>query len=381
MPLKKKKKKKSITKRLLISVVAVIMVFVLLFIAANTFAGIPLSNASDAFTALPLRGGSFPYKAESSSVVRIASMGNGIAVLKSDSLEILDKSGDVLQSIKHNYSKPSLEIRNGRAVLFDRGGTRYMMLSKTKVLVEEKQTKEVILDASVSSTGRYAVAVSASDPKSILSVYGVSSDEIFRFKCVSEYITDIDFSSSGKQLAVTVTGVEGATPYSKVLCFDVKKDEPLSETEISDEMLFSVVRSGSSVTVTGSLGIRSYKNGTEIMTEKAFGGDVLQNFCKAENGRSSMILQTYGNERAVKLLITNKKGEIKSEVDFNEEIKAVSRSNSHTCLLTDSSVLTYNNSGTLVNTVELKEAVRDICISGRTLYLQYRDRIERCSAL
>ncbi|MBQ3150528.1 MAG: hypothetical protein IJB86_04715 [Clostridia bacterium] len=380
MAAKKRKKSNSLQKKLAISATAIVIIFSLLFVAARTFGKVTLSSATDAFEELTATVGSFPYDVQSNSVEDIVPFGGGVAVLKTDTLDVLSSSGKLLQSVRHNYPSPAIDINGGRAILFDRGGTRYTVLSRTRILKEETNAENKILDAKMSQSGKFAIAVTSVSVNSILSVYDTSFKEIFRWKGVSEYITDMSFSDNVKKIAVTATGVNNANPYSKLTIFDFKKPEPLAETVFDSMMLFSVNMSGSVTTVMSDSYMCSLKNGTEIIRETQFKGDIMKSFCIDEKGKSSVVFLPYGNERAAKLRVADKKGELDFEINLDMKTDGVARSSSYTCVLTDTRILTYNNSGTRVNELTLSEAVRDICVSGRTLYVLYSDRIEKYSA-
>ena len=241
MAAKKRKKSNSLQKKLAISATAIVIIFSLLFVAARTFGKVTLSSATDAFEELTATVGSFPYDVQSNSVEDIVPFGGGVAVLKTDTLDVLSSSGKLLQSVRHNYPSPAIDINGGRAILFDRGGTRYTVLSRTRILKEETNAENKILDAKMSQSGKFAIAVTSVSVNSILSVYDTSFKEIFRWKGVSEYITDMSFSDNVKKIAVTATGVNNANPYSKLTIFDFKKPEPLAETVFDSMMLFQSI--------------------------------------------------------------------------------------------------------------------------------------------
>ena len=374
------KKKKSLLPRIIFTVLFVIAVFVMLFFATKIFGEVPLSKATDAFTELRTKAGEFPYTVDADTVEDVISFGSGVALLKKDSVDVLSKSGKLLLTVKHKYVNASLEVRNGRAILFDRGGSRYTVLSRTAVLMPEKQIDGTILDASVSPDGKHALAVSTGNAKSVFTVFDTSFDEYFKWKCVSEYITDIDFTGNGNKVALSLTGVKNAAPYSKVTVFDLDEEDPVMTADFDGTMLFSVSARRSSVIAVSNDYIGTVTKDGERLNEKAFGGNTMKNFCFEENGRSASLLMSYGNERAVKLYTTKKNGKADFEVDINEKTLSVSRSKYYTCVLTEDKVLTYNNSGKLINELTLSESVRDICVSGRNLFLLYPDRTEKCSA-
>lgn len=360
-------------RRILIGVLAALIVlFGGLFAAARTFGRIPLSNLSDVFTAFSAKGdGAFPYTVDAGSVVRMVPVGSGVGVLRSDRFEILTRSGAPLQMIPHTYTSPAADVCGGRVLLFDRGGTRYMLLSKTAVL-RSGETDKPILTASLAEDGRIAIAVSSENTKSILTVYKANGKSAFQFKCVSEYITDAAFTRKG--IALTLVGAKNASAYSRLLTLRFDKTEPVTDFTYDGTSLFFVQSNGSTVTACSSTLLASMHRKAQ-QPDVPFGSDTLQFFSADESGKMTLALLTYGNEHASKLQGFSAKGETTFEAECGEKLKDMSRSGVYTSVLTDEAVLTYNNSGSCVGTLTLTQAARNICLNDRTVFVLFNDHI------
>ena len=357
--------------------VLVAAVCITLFAAARTFGRIPLSNLADVFISFTVKdGGSFPYTVDSESVVRMAQVGSGIAVLRTDKLDILTHQGAVLQSVQHTYKMPAVDVRQGRMLLFDRGGTRYTMLSKTQTLLSGDAERE-ILTAALADDGHFAIATTGKGAKSLLTVYKSSGEAIFQYKCVSEYITDIAFMRGG--VALTVAGVQNAEPYSRLLILNMKKGESVSDTHCADVSLFHVHADGRTAVACSSATLTRV-HWDKKLDDTTFGSDTMQFFCPQEDGRATLVLLTYGNEHDSKLRGLQKNGETAFETECGERILAASRSGGYTAVLTDSEVRTFNNSGAQIGTITLTRAAKDVCLAERSAYVLFHDRIERFPA-
>jgi hypothetical protein len=379
--------KKTLRRILLILLAALVVIFGSLYVVSRTFGRVPLSNLADVFTAFSVKGGgSFPYVTDAGNVVRMVQIGGGVGVLRTDRFDILTRSGATLQSVPHTYTSPAVDVCGGRALLYDRGGTRYMLLSKTGVLctdeIEQKQKDDPekknrrILTAALAEDGRIAIAVSSENTKSILTVYKANGSEFsgfFQYKCVSEYITDIAFTQNG--VALTVVGAKNASAYSRLISLRFNKTEPLADFTYEDTSLFHVHASGSTVTACSSTLQTTLRRKTQL-PDVLFGSDTLQFFCADESGRATLALLTYGNEHESKLRGLAPNGETAFEADCGEKLKDMSRSSAYTSVLTDDAVLTYNNSGSCVGTLTLTQAARSICLNDRTVFVLFNDHID-----
>lgn len=370
--------KRSVRRIMLVTILALAVLFAGLYAASRTFARVQLSNLADVFVAFSAKDDSaFPYAVDAGCVVRMVPFGSGIAVLRTDKLDILTKSGAVLQSLRHTYTSPAVDECAGRILLYDRGGTRYMILSKTGVLCSEAEADAQILTAALRDDGSFALATTTDGAKSLLTVYTSRGEPFFRYKCISEYVTDVAFTHKGA--ALTVGGVKNAETYSRLLALSFKKTEPLMDLSYAETTLFHVYGSGGVVTAC-SRDLFTRVDSKARQEDTRFDSDVLQFFCTDASGKATLVLQTYGNEHETHLKGLDRSGKEEFDVKCGEKLRAASRSGSYSGVLTDSSVLTYNNNGALVGTLTLTESAQDVCLSERTAYVLFPDRIERFHA-
>ncbi|MBQ7541052.1 MAG: hypothetical protein IJT44_02025 [Clostridia bacterium] len=384
---KKPVSKKQLRRTVLLSALAVlIVVFGGLYAAARTFGRVSLSNLADVFAAFSVKDDSaFPYPVDAGTVVRIVPVGSGIGVLRTDKLDVLTKSGAILQTVKHTYTMPAVDVCGGRILLYDRAGTRYMLLSKTSTLrtgeLRKEETEETdekdetkILTASLAEDGRYAVATTCESAKSLLTVYKSSGEAFFQYKCVSEYITDVAFTNGG--VVLTVAGVRDASPYSRLISLSFRKTKPIADFTYNDATLFHVHADANGATACGSSCLAQIRHKTEQLPQVSFGSDTLQFFCEEPGGKTTLVLLTFGNEHESKLRGLRKNGDTAFEADCGEKLKDASRSSAYTAVLTDNTVLSYNNSGSQIGTLHLTQAAQKIALSERMVFVLFNDHID-----
>lgn len=378
---KKKSKKRKKIERLLISLsVLMVAVFGALYVVGRTVGNVALSNVADVFLSFTVRENSaFPYKADASTVLQISPINsNYVCVVYTDRLEVISRKGSLMQKVPHTYTKPAISIRNGRILLYERGGTRYQLLSKTGILLDNVQTSDPILSAALSPKGMYAIATTSSGFKSLLTVYSGHGEETFKFKCVSEYITDVDFP--GKTVTVTAAGVKAAEAYSRVMELNLKKTEPTVNVTYEDTSFFHTHNAGRVNVALGRTAICIVKNGSQEPDE-IFGSDTLQSYCTEENGKLALALRIYGNEHAVKIRGVQRNGGTMFENTIEQAVHDIARSEGYITVLTDTGLLTFNNSGTQVGSTQFVESAQKICLAGRNVFVLFSDRIEVFSAV
>ena len=75
-----------------------------------------------------------------------------------------------------------------------------------------------------------------------------------------------------------------------------------------------------------------------------------------------------------------RKSSLRNSLIFSRINAISSMLNVMVTVLTDSAVLTYNSSGVQVGTITLTRAAQDVCLSERSAYVLFHDRIERFPA-
>jgi len=172
------------------SLFAVLVVFAAIYIIAKTVGSVAMSNVSDAvmsFASSVGDGSSYPYNTAGHNVSKIKRIGYELMVVKNEGISVIDFSSSVLQELSLKYSDTAVNIKNGRAIVYDRNANKFCVVGKTKLLYSG-ETKGAILTAAMGKNGFAAVASLSEDAASELTVYDRGMKEYFKWKCVSDYI-------------------------------------------------------------------------------------------------------------------------------------------------------------------------------------------------
>ncbi|MCR5484093.1 MAG: DUF5711 family protein [Clostridiales bacterium] len=381
-PKKRKKAEKRFVSGLFKLLLSLLLIFGFLFVASRTFGGVALSGFTDAFAEFSesFSGGKkFPYALTESSRGRYDMMGNGLIVYDTKGTKVLNKSAGTLLETASGYASPFGDIRNGRAVVFDRNGTKFSLISRSRLLYEKK-TKAGILDAAVSENGYTAVATLGKDVTSVLTVYDRHMREYFKWNCAKDYISDIALSDDGKTVVAAVMGVKSAELVSKVIVFDTDETKPKASFEFDGVTVVDVdYTSRRVITVLGD-NLRSIiKDKTKRIDGDSFESDTLRCYDSTESGKSAIVLMTYGNEELSKLKVFSKNGQKKFETDIEGKVTDVSCSEAYTVLLIGKKAVIYNNSGTDMGSISFSEIPLEVKNTNSKLYVRFADRIEQYS--
>ena len=385
---KKRKPKKRITINIKetkkIKLVAIIVVVLLLImLAAAQFGGVTFSTVTDyvqTFFAGLGSGDRYPYQINGMVIEDAEITNSDVVLVYDDTVKVLDSTAKELSNTAHKYDHPVMNTNSGRVLLYDEGGKKFRVQSKTRTLYE-KEMEYMILTASLGKNGTVAVATRAEDAQSMLTVYNEKEKEIFVWKCAKENIISCDVSDNGKRFAVSVLGVENGSVYSKVYVFDRKKDTPKVSATYKDSAVSSVkFLSNETVFVLGNnMCSVIKKDGKEEKIDVSVNTPYMITI--SDNNTAVLVLSKYSSTTQKIVSVYNKSGKELFSREIDGLIKSVSTDGKYVGVLTDNNVQIYNMKGELVGSASVNADAEEVIVTGRNTYVYSADKIERFSSV
>ena len=385
---KKRKPKKRITINIKetkkIKLVAIIVVVLLLImLAAAQFGGVTFSTVTDyvqTFFAGLGSGDGYPYQINGMVIEDAEITNSDVVLVYDDTAKVLDSTAKELSNTAHKYDHPVMNTNSGRVLLYDEGGKKFRVQSKTRTLYE-KEMEYMILTASLGKNGTVAVATRAEDAQSMLTVYNEKEKEIFVWKCAKENIISCDVSDNGKRFAVSVLGVENGSVYSKVYVFDRKKDTPKVSATYKDSAVSSVkFLSNETVFVLGNnMCSVIKKDGKEEKIDVSVNTPYMITI--SDNNTAVLVLSKYSSTTQKIVSVYNKSGKELFSREIDGLIKSVSTDGKYVGVLTDNNVQIYNMKGELVGSASVNADAEEVIVTGRNTYVYSADKIERFSSV
>lgn len=363
-------------------VAIIVVVLLLIMLAAAQFGGVTFSTISDSvrtFFAGLGSGDGYPYQI-SGMVIGDATVTNSdLVLLYDDSVKVLDTTAKELSSISHKYDHPVMQSNSGRVLLYDEGGNKFKVQSKTRTLYE-KETKYMILTGSLGKDGSVAVATRAEDAQSMLTVYNSKEKEIFVWKCAKENIISCDVSDNGKLIAVSVLGVENGSVYSKVYIFDKKKDSPKASFTYQDSAVSSIrFLSNETLFVLGNNICSVIKDGKEEQVNVSVNTPYMIHI--SDNNTAVLVLSKYSSTTQKLVNVYDKSGRELFSNEIDGLVKSVSTDGKYVGVLTDNNVQIYNMKGERVGSASVNTDAEKVIVSGRNTYVYSADKIEKFSSV
>lgn len=321
----------------------------------------------------------FPLEINTESTVFLGKMDDSTIVLTTENIIVYKEKGKESYSMPHIYSKPGISVNGDRAVVFDRGGTTFMLLNEKEVVYEGEATNN-ILCAYYSDNGSYALGTLGDKTTGSVSVYNKKHEQIFKWNCSKEYISSVTVSDNGDYVGVSVVGAENGAIFTTVQFFGIDYKEPLASQKISDAVPLSIAFTENGIlTVVTDIGVYSIDKESGTLTSNLTYYSSEFTCCDiSDKGNALVTIAKYGSKNVFEVVLFSSSGEIELTVPVDREVKSAYVTDKYIVILADGQILVYNFRGKLVSTVDYKGEPISLLPTDDFIYIESLDKIYRC---
>ena len=358
---------------------ALVLAFVFVYILSSVGV-IPMSALLlKAKVAVSGSGERFPILINSESTVSMDVLGESIVVLSTENVAVYSPEGKMKYSQPHIFSKPGISVNGDKAVVFDRGGTGYMLINEKKI-VYEGNDENIIISADYGKNGTYALSTKTQGATSTLKVFNKSNKLIFQWNCAYENIVSISVSDNGKYVGVATFGAQNGDFITNVQYFGVDYSEPLNTQTITGAVPFELdFTAYNTLSLLTDVGVYTINRKDEKYTENLSYYSSEFNSCDiSSNGRYLVCLAKYGSENVYEIHLFKPKGEIKTTIQADFSIKNVKISDKYIFALGDKTISVYNYNGNKVSDISYKGEANGILPTDDFVFIVSLDKISRC---
>ncbi len=320
-----------------------------------------------------------PLSVNSESTLNMDVIGESIIILTTENVTVYSDNGRMVYSKPHVYSKPALSVNGEKAVVFDRGGKGFMLLTE-KEFVYEGEASYTLLSAEYGKNGTYALGSKAKDATSMLTVYDKHNDVVFQWNCAYEYIVSIAVSDNGKYVGAAVAGASNGEMFTTVQYFGVDYKEPLNTQKISGVSPFDIeFTRADTLTLITDKGAYSVKRKAEQAKEIVSYYSSEFNSCDVSSkGNFIVTLAKYGSENVFEITLYSPKGDVKTVVSADFEIKSAYISGKYIFALAEDKVAVYSFSGRKVSDIDIKGEALSLLPTDDFIFISSLDKLTRC---
>lgn len=370
--IKRQKKKRRNTQKFLGFVVIVTVILGLYASKDRWMPNLKIDNSG--YTDDEISGSGFPLRISNSTNYKSCGMGDGFVVLTDTRLYLYSDSGDNRETRQHDYSNTILRDNGNKTLIYEQNGNSIRVDGKRSVLYEKKTDNSIYI-ASVSDKGCTAVVTESDQYVCELRVFDQMGDEIY-FRGCSERITDVVFKNDSKGCYLVSLNVSEGHIISQIASIDFESTETMWTISSIETCPVSVSISPSDdIILFGDSMCVCYSSEGEKKTSYQYPG-VLTDASYSASG-AAMVFQNNERKSSVLAVINDLSSDAVTEVNVHSNVKHVLAHSDRIYLLSENAVDAYDYSGQSVRTVELTEPFRDFYKSGKYLFLEGHNKIER----
>ena len=304
------------------------------------------------------KGSGYPLDFAGDQVRGTYEVGKNLAVLTDSNLYFFNETGKEIRNIQHKYSNPVVRVNGRRVLIYDRGGKnlRVESLSRTQ---SRKELEYPIYAGAISPKGEVAVATSAQRRLAEMSVYDnmLGEPAKYKFKSAENYITDLEFSYNGKEIAVAAVNVSDGELLSSMQTFKLNKEESIGAKELAGDLIHSITATRNGFCVVTDARTLLLSPACEQLQEYSHSYRALASFDNNRHGYTALFFGDYREGKNGELVLLGADGlELWSkEVSVNSEQLCVS--DSRVSMIADGTLQSYDLAGKLAGSASLgKEA-------------------------
>lgn len=234
---RRQKKRRRFWQKVFALVVAGVVVWGLLFLRkdiARLDLGMHLGDLLASYSS----GSGYPLELPAGQVLNTAAVGKDLALLTDTNLTLYNSQGKATGSYEHGYTNPICLANGDRVLVYDRGGKRLQVNSRSRQLFEAT-LDYTISAASIGTSGHVAVVTDAKYYENCITVFDNEYDEIY-IRETADLVTGVCLEAKGGGMAVASINAVGGRLDSTVTFFSFSQEEPVASLTLEDQLILSM---------------------------------------------------------------------------------------------------------------------------------------------
>ena len=346
---KKDGSKKIIGFKFILCAVAVIVISAIILTVASAPTGIVEYISTK--VSLSKSGESFPVSYDFSTGGDITYSNSSVLVTTENELKCYNRTGNLIYTRNHGLAKPIVKTSQIRTLVYGVNDSHYRIETAEKeVLSKKTDNNAAIIYADISDCGVYATVTESDEDIALVTVYSKDGNEIFKYHSANNYVTGVTVSENGKKICVVSLSTNQAEFVSKLSVFDLNSTNPIYETELKGEVVYTAeyVNSTDICVITDK---RYFNlNNDKINETLSYNPEFLNKF-EISDEYILLFNTADSNSQAGTVYVLSKKGAVKAQFSIDESISDISAYDNRVYTLGEK-VNEYNFDGEIVSSSE-----------------------------
>lgn len=253
-------------------------------------------------------------------------------------------TGKQTLSAQHGMSRMSLSKSRNRVLLFDRGGTKYMTLSRSAVS-NTGNSEFNIYDADISGNGNFGIMTGCDTYMSMVTVYNRNKEQIYRYFS-DKPLVSVSLSDDRDAMVVGNLSTENGRFVSCIKRFQFSIDKEIASTTMQDELLLKLdYHTGSSVRAITDKRAILFDGDLKQRQEYVYDGYSLERYMFRSDGGLVMLLRDLTGADRSRVVILKPDFTVEGSFNAPEAIVDMHANRQYVFFALDSGIAVYDAKG------------------------------------
>lgn len=275
---------------------------------------------SDLKVDLAGNGDGYPVPLPGGKILKLQNAGDNLLLLTDTNLYTYNMSGRQTLNAQHGMSNPLLAHTGDRTLLYDRGGTRYSLYSKS-ALVHSGSMNFPLYVADISSNENFALVTGSDQSLALVSVYSNPKKEpIFRYWS-ARMVIDVSLAENQNAMVIACVDVQDGDYLSSISRFQFSIEKEMGRADLPGELILGIdwFNNNTIRVVTDKRAIL-FDNDLKQIADYNFAGQKLERFFFRPDGGLLVVFGSYAEEKQLKAVLLNSRFKKQGEYTTNYEI-------------------------------------------------------------
>jgi len=322
--------------------------FVLVFLLSCGFLStiLPGGLFENLVNAVALIGhGEYPGEIVGTNIINTESVGSYYYVLSDTHISAYSNSGKEIFTEMHGFANPIMSVSNTRVLVFDQGG-KNVYIYNLSGLVKTLQAKNEIINANISSSGKFAVATHSDSFASTVYVYNKDCELIYTWNSAKDTVNNVLLNQKGDKIAVSTLNAVSGQYDANVLILGFDSADAQYTHKLESNVALTLANSGKGFAIITQNKYEFIHWSKHTVNSVSVSGEI-NLYRKHKNG--ILLVSNRANDRSDNTVICiSKKGEKTSEFKINASITDIQYSKGRVYYITDTKINILDKSGNLL---------------------------------
>ncbi len=280
----------------------------------------------------------------SDRTARCEPMGDGLLVVSTTRVLLLDKNGEELFSRTVSFQNPAIALGGRTAAAYDVGGKELYLFNARGLLRElTDECGDGVLAVSLNASDMLALTTLQSGCRSAVTVYDDAGGALFEFRSSERYVSDACILNDGRRLATVTLGEADGMLASILSFYAIDSETPLSSTTLGGTMVLSLESMGEKLAAIQSDRLTVFEADGSLSGSWRYDYPYLRGQSVGGKGFAALLLSRYRSGSVLRLVTVGEGGETLGSLDLRREVLDVSASGEYVAVLYDDSLTVYRS--------------------------------------